>query len=94
MRGGRVKLTIYIPNLRIDKGGKVEIREFYFSQGISRLFCDYFIPSVARDEIISKQSRNPEGKVKFLISTFLQDSILKFGIYVVLCRSKNLQDDI
>ena len=26
--------------------------------------------------------------MKFLISTFLQDSILKFGIYVVLCHSK------
>jgi len=43
-----------------DKGGKVEIREFHFSQGILRLLCDYFIPSVARDEIITEQSRNPE----------------------------------
>ena len=57
-------ITIYIPNLKIEKGGKVDIRDFHFSQGISRLFCEYFIPSVARDEIFTKQSRNPEGKVK------------------------------
>ena len=40
-------------------------QEFHFSLGISRLFCDYFIPRYARDEIITKQSRNPLGKVKF-----------------------------
>ena len=40
-------------------------QEFYFSLGISRLFWDYFIPRYARDEIITKQSRNPLGKVKF-----------------------------
>ena len=57
-------IIIYIPNLKIDKGGKVEIRDFHFSQGFSRLFCVYFIPSVARDEIFTKQSRKPEGKVK------------------------------
>jgi len=39
--------------------------EFHFSLGISRLFCDYFIPRYAWDEIITKQSRNPLGKVKF-----------------------------
>ena len=36
-------------------------QEFHFSLGISRLFCDYFIPRYARDEIITKQSRNPLG---------------------------------
>ena len=55
-------------------------QEFHFSLGISRLFCDYFIPRYARDEIITKQSRNPLGKVKFSDFYFSPLSILKFGI--------------
>ena len=70
-------------------------QEFHFSLGISRLFCDYFIPRYARDEIITKQSRNPLGKVKFsdfYFSSLINPQIWYINSYSVISKIKKLRE--
>ena len=54
-------ISIYLPILRIDKGGNFFTRENHFTKGNRDWFGENNIPSAARDVIFPKPVEIPRG---------------------------------